>query len=947
MFEIIKEKVSFEQVFLDIVKVPLKEAGEWAEPEDAECPFCKHRDCFKVTPERDGWYCFSEDTGGDVISFVAKAYGVSQLEAAQAIAKQYSIEVPSSYSVVREIYRLAMEYYHAALMEDTHEYTELGGRTPKDYQIHVRGHSEEMIERFKLGWSDGGVIDYLRGVGFEDEILETTGLLSKKKSDFLPRNSFIYPHFVGGAVGHFTFKDPKKALEYQVAKKFRHQNWGFYNQNSVKGAHTVIVVEGENDVISTAEKAPEGYGVIGCIGMISGEQLAWIRDNCSDKEVISVFDPDEAGGKYQAKLSKLKGEVLVLKQVSLPPSTDPSVKAADIDDILRAGGNLLEILSTARVDSQEGQKPVVEMKGEDGETIEVEVSSDSSGAGTVVEHARAYYRVKYKDGAPSKYKLTNFVIQLKNIYIQSDRREREVVFVREDGKRSRPVKVTSEVKVSLKSFKSLVANAVDGSFYGREDDLAILWDFVYQGVDEKEVYLPNLVGHLREFKGWLFQDCFVGDDGSLSKMGDDGVIWVGGSASSGIKPVALTEEGERKDNIPEMVTDLDRESRKELERGFVENFALNLGDVGVALIALAWAKSCAYSDRIFDWRRDFPFLFLWGRHGRGKTYVAKWLAGLYGTAECGYTTISGMQRSVGFYRKLAYYASLPVVIDEIRADKNTSEMYGTFRAWYQRSGRTLGTKEEFGIREQRVVSTFIFAGQDQFSDGALRQRCIPIRIPITNRELEETFRWIEGRRHDLPAIGLEWILESSKVDFSQMVDRIQVLNTELREAGCPQRTSLNWALIAEFGAGIAEEYFPSFDFLGYIKQASAIDSAEQESEDVLAQFFQVVEGLQAAENARITGAHVSLTEPEVLSVWINEVFRIVEKELSGSAREEFSKKAILELLKEEPWCIHTDSNGAQPRARMGDGIQRRVYKFNLETAPEYIKVLGDYNVQRQ
>lgn len=942
MFETIKTQVPLEKVMADIANITLVEAGEWSEPEDKTCPFCKHMDCFKVAPGNERFHCFSCDANGDVIEFVALAYKVSALEAAQSIVKQYGLDIPTSYNVVREITKLAADYYQQCFNEAVNPYSILNGLTPLEYQMQVRGHSKEIIEQARIGWSDGGLIEYLRGVGFEDEVLATTGLLAKSgKGDFLPRRSFIYPHMVGGQVGHFTFKDPTKQLEYQVANKFKHQQWAFYGQNDVKAAHTIVVLEGENDYLSVKAQLPKGWAAIACIGQISGAQVEWLVEHSVGKDVITIFDPDDGGDKYRDKVFKAKGRLQSLRQVMLPRTEDPEIKDPDIDDLLKGGAKLLEIIEGARVDADATTKPTVEIAGE---AVEIPAApAGDSANGTIVESGNAYYRIRYKEGAPIKTKLTNFVIKLKNIYIQADRREREVQFVREDHKRSRSVNVSSEVKVSLKSFKSLVANAVDGSFYGREDDLALLWDFVYQGVSEREVYLPSTVGHIREFHGWLFRDCFVGDDGSLSNRGTDGVIWVGGSTTSGIKPVALNDGSElSEDDIPDLVTDLDKDSRKEFEREFVQKVAENLGDVGVALTALAWAKSCAYSDRIFDWRRDFPFLFLWGRHGRGKTYIAKWLAGLYGTGTCGYTTISGMKRSVGFFRKLAYYASLPVIIDEIRADRDTIEMYGTFRSWYQRSGRTLGTKEEFGIREQKVLSTFIFAGQDQFTDGALRQRCIPIRIPITNRELEDTFRWIEGRRHDLSAIGLEWILEASKADWPAMIDRMQALNVELRDAGCPQRTSLNWAMVAEFGRDLAEEHFPSFDYLAYIKDASQEDSAEQELEDVLAQFFQVVEGLQAAENARITSAHVTLGTNRELYVWMTEVFRIVEKELVHSAREEFSKKAILELLKEEPWCVANDA-----RAVMADGVQRRVLKFNLDNAPDYVKVLGEYSVKRE
>lgn len=274
-------------------------------------------------------------------------------------------------------------------------------------------------------------------------------------------------------------------------------------------------------------------------------------------------------------------------------------------------------------------------------------------------------------------------------------------------------------------------------------------------------------------------------------------------------------------------------------------------------------------------------------------------------------------------------------------------MYTTFRSWYQRSGRSLGTKEEFGVREQKVLSTFIFAGQDQFTDSALKQRCIGIRIPIANRELEVTFNWIERHRGDLSAIGLEWILEASRVNFDELVERIKELNIVIRDCGCPQRSSLNWAMIAEFGRQLANEYFPGFDFVEYVKTVSKEDAEDQEQEDVLAQFFQVVEGLQAGEYGKISSVHVAVTGENELSVWMNEVFRIVEKELANTAREEFSKKAILELLKEEDWYTPCEKETGYPRALMGDGVQRRVCKFDLTKAPEYVQVLAQYNVRKE
>jgi uncharacterized protein YchJ len=52
----------------------------------------------------------------------------------------------------------------------------------------------------------------------------------------------------------------------------------------------------------------------------------------------------------------------------------------------------------------------------------------------VFEKEGAYYKLKFKDGVPTSVKLSNFTVRLRNIFIQGQSREREVIFVREDGR---------------------------------------------------------------------------------------------------------------------------------------------------------------------------------------------------------------------------------------------------------------------------------------------------------------------------------------------------------------------------------------------------------------------------------------------------------------------------------------------------------------------------------
>src|SRR3989304_5222980 len=67
-------------------KVSSSHGGEYA----SECPVCGGNDRFRVWPEKkDGgaWWCRAEDKGGDAISLLMHAKGMSFKEAAAAVGK--------------------------------------------------------------------------------------------------------------------------------------------------------------------------------------------------------------------------------------------------------------------------------------------------------------------------------------------------------------------------------------------------------------------------------------------------------------------------------------------------------------------------------------------------------------------------------------------------------------------------------------------------------------------------------------------------------------------------------------------------------------------------------------------------------------------------------------------------------------------------------------------
>jgi 5S rRNA maturation endonuclease (ribonuclease M5) len=848
---------------------------------------------------------------------------------------------------------------------------ELAKLTPSEYQMKVRGHSEEILKQERIGWSDGGLVAYLEALGFDNEILDASGLRSQKTGrDFLPSKVFIYPHYVKGKVSHYSFKDPLKKLAYQLPNRYSLNGHLFWGQDTISSSDTIFIVEGENDRLSLLEAGKTA--VLATIGQISGAQLDWMRENLSDKHIVTLFDSDEAGDKYRTKVEKIRRFFKSLIQVA------PGERENDIDELLKEGKSLNEIIEAGKTPESQESAPwettgihkrtadahashyaelvngtnaetgVDAESVREGENSELEILPPGKDLtqNSVVQKKGCYWRVSFKDGVPQYNKISDFVIVLKNIYITEDGdRHREVIIVREDGQKSNPMLIDSETKVSLKPFRTLIARAVDGTFNGNERDMSGVWELVYSQSPETQVRVTRTVGRHEGMRGWIFRNKFISDTGTVIDPDKDGVFWLAGK-TVGIRPeslnVASNQPSANGDNsgkvdIPRIEPDLSREDAEELMKGIVENLSKNLNNPGQALILLGWMYACIYSNVIFSLNKSFPFLFLWGTKGKGKTSIAKWMQDFYDMRDCGYTSVPQLRSAVGWGRKVEYYSSLPVFIDEIRADKETEEYISLFRSYYDRTPRTMGVKDGFGVKTQEVRSCFMFVGEDLFEDPAARERCIPVRIPVNNRELMESYRWLEDRRHLFSGIVYHWILQAADENDESLKDEIRELDKLLvKEAHCSQRTSKNWAVIGVFAKRIADKYMPEFDFKQYLFKASSEEATSQKQDTTVMQFFELVEGMMAQEHPKVTIQHV-ITDGNLVHIWFPAVYKQVLDDSKGKFP--FSKNAVLSAIREEPFFVSDDR-----KVKMGlNGIRRIVLTLDMSKAPDVIKNIGQYN----
>lgn len=330
--------------------------SNYCQLEDDICPLCGHKGCFKIyhgDPDRQNYHCFSCGEWGDIFAFIVKmglaknSYDAAnkllrgELEGVTVITSPKpkmimpeTLELTSEQFARRQaLYLAAWEYYVEPMFEDR--------STPLQSLMDNRKLSQNILIEYDVGYSRGALWRYLIEHEFTLEEMYASGLVKESPQspyDFFPKGVYIFPHYdETGAICRFTFKDPEKKVAYQLSKLFWLNNIQFYGQHTMNRQGTVAVVEGEFDLLALMDHGWQGP-VIATNGQISQAQLAWIKEDLHDRNVVTFFDSDPAGDKYREKLVQLGLPSLI--QVTIPKD-----QGKDIDDYLRQDNALsIEVL---------------------------------------------------------------------------------------------------------------------------------------------------------------------------------------------------------------------------------------------------------------------------------------------------------------------------------------------------------------------------------------------------------------------------------------------------------------------------------------------------------------------------------------------------------------------------------------------------------------------------
>lgn len=274
------------------------------------CPFHDDRTpSFSVSPEKQVFYCFGCQVSGDVFEFVMKKEGMEFGEAVVALARETGVKLPERRLSPTEARRQRKrDDVLGALSEAAKFYRRLledwpGAEAARRY-VEGRGVSEDMRQRFGLGYAPGGnrILRTLLSRGIGERALLDAGLVGEGSSGLYDRfrDRVIFPiHDEQGRVIAFGGRamgdaGPKYLNSPETVVFNKRHVWFALDlaRPAIRETNQALVMEGYMDVL-TAHQFGFTNAVASLGTSLSQEQARALSRHA--REVIIAYDADAAG----------------------------------------------------------------------------------------------------------------------------------------------------------------------------------------------------------------------------------------------------------------------------------------------------------------------------------------------------------------------------------------------------------------------------------------------------------------------------------------------------------------------------------------------------------------------------------------------------------------------------------------------------------------------------
>ena len=326
------------------------------------CPFHSEKNpSFTVSPEKQIFYCFGCQKGGNLFAFIMQMEGCNFPEAVRLLAERSGININPFFTspaeqrerenreILFNMYSLSQKYYQDLLWKSSE------GKLALNYLL-KRGITKQTILDFGLGYAlQGweGLTGELRKRNFDLQMAVKAGLIREKSPDrfydyFRGRLIFPIKDLQGREIafgGRIIGRGEPKYLNTPETSLFNKRRILYGLQRAlpeIRKEKEAILVEGYMDVITLHQHGiRETLGLMGTA--LTEKQFSLLRGRVD--RIILAFDADTGGETAALRgLELLKNEGCQVRVAQLPSGEDPA------DFVREHGGKAFreEILQPAR-----------------------------------------------------------------------------------------------------------------------------------------------------------------------------------------------------------------------------------------------------------------------------------------------------------------------------------------------------------------------------------------------------------------------------------------------------------------------------------------------------------------------------------------------------------------------------------------------------------------------
>jgi DNA primase len=309
------------------------------------CPFhAEKTPSFSVNPEKGIYKCFGCGKGGNALTFLMEVEGMSFTDAVRDLGNRCGIRVQTDSRAKEKSDERAATLY--AVNEDARVYFAENLKAPEGKKaveyLKKRGLDGATARLFQIGYAPpgwDGLISHIRHAGRGDTLLVAAGLAVEGDRGIYDRfrDRIIFPirdhrERCVGFGGRIIGPGEPKYLNSPETPVY-HKGEVLYGlditREEIRKAGRAVVVEGYLDLIALFQAGVRN--VVATLG------TALTKDHLDrlgkyTREVVLLFDPDEAGMKAAERTLPLFGEgALYARAAVLPGGDDP-------DDFVRKNG---------------------------------------------------------------------------------------------------------------------------------------------------------------------------------------------------------------------------------------------------------------------------------------------------------------------------------------------------------------------------------------------------------------------------------------------------------------------------------------------------------------------------------------------------------------------------------------------------------------------------------